>query len=98
MDELAARHAQGGDDFYLLDVREDHEYAGGHVPGADHIAMNDVPARLAEVPTDRPVHVICQAGGRSRQVTDFLRQHGVEAINIAGGTGAWASRGWPLDR
>ncbi|MGN6780678.1 MAG: thioredoxin [Marmoricola sp.] len=95
--ELAARHSQG-DDFYLLDVREDDEYAAGHVPGAEHIPMNQVPARLAELPSGRTVHVICQAGGRSRQVTDFLRQQGIDAINVAGGTGAWASRGWPLDR
>jgi len=97
VEELAARHAQG-DRFYLLDVREDNEYAAGRVPGAEHIPMNEVPARVAELPTDRPVHVICQAGGRSRQVTDFLRQQGIEAINVAGGTGEWAARGWPLDR
>lgn len=96
--ELAARHSQGGDAFYLLDVREDNEYAAGHVPGAEHIPMNEVPARVAELPTDRTVHVICQAGGRSRQVTDFLRQQGIDAVNVAGGTGEWASRGWPLDR
>nr|WP_277395324.1 rhodanese-like domain-containing protein [Nocardioides sp. zg-1228] len=95
LDEFAAAHSQGA---FVLDVREDDEYAGGHVPGATHTAMNDVPAHVAELPRDRPVFVICQSGGRSRQVVDHLRAQGVPAINVAGGTGGWAQRGWPLER
>lgn len=95
LDDFAAVHSQGA---YVLDVREDHEFAAGHVPGATHIPMNDVPQRLAEVPTDRQVFVICQSGGRSRGVVDYLRQQGVEAFNVSAGTGGWADRGWPLDR
>jgi thioredoxin 1 len=71
--------------------------AGGRVPGAVHIAMNDVPARVAELPKDKPFFVICQAGGRSRQVVDHLRAQGLHAVNVAGGTGGWAQRGWPLE-
>ena len=52
---------------------------------------------LAELPQDQPVFVICQAGGRSRQVVDHLRSRGIAAINVAGGTGGWRQRGWPLE-
>jgi thioredoxin 1 len=93
--EFAARHSDGA---YVIDVREDAEYAAGHVPGAVHVPMNDVPGRIAELPTDRTVHVICQSGGRSRAVTDFLRQQGLDAVNVAGGTGEWTSRGWAVER
>ncbi|HXH78551.1 rhodanese-like domain-containing protein [Nocardioides sp.] len=83
---------------FVLDVREDHEFTAGHVPGAVHIAMNDVPERLADVPTDRQVMVICQSGGRSRAIADYLKAQGVDAFNVTEGTQGWGQRGWPLDR
>jgi thioredoxin len=95
LETFAARHAEGG---YVVDVREPHEYAGGHVPGAVLVPMNDVPGRVAELPRDRVVHVICQSGHRSRSVTDWLRAQGVDAVNVAGGTGEWQARGWALER
>jgi rhodanese-related sulfurtransferase len=60
--------------------------------------MNEVPARVDELPRDRTVFVICQSGGRSAQVTGYLRQQGIDAINVAGGTGEWAARGWAIER
>ena len=53
--------------------------AGGRVPGAVHIPMNDMPARIAELPRDTPFFVICAVGGRSRQVVDHLRAEGLSA-------------------
>ena len=94
LDEFAAAHSQGA---YVVDVRETDEVAGGRVPGAVHIPMNDVPTRGEELPTGVPVFVICQSGGRSRAVVDHLRAKGITAINVAGGTGGWAQRGWPLE-
>ena len=94
LDDFAAAHSQGA---YVVDVREADEVAGGRVPGAVHIPMNDVPARMAELPRDTPFFVICAVGGRSRQVVDHLRAEGLPAINVAGGTGGWAQRGWPLE-
>ena len=94
LDDFAAAHSQGA---FVLDVREPDEWAKGRVPGAVHIPMNDVPTRVEELPSDTPVFVICAAGGRSRQVVDHLRAQGVSAYNVAGGTGGWAQRGWPLE-
>jgi thioredoxin len=95
LDGFAAEHAGGG---YVLDVREPEEFTEGHVPGAVHIPMNDVPQRLAEVPTDRRVLVICQSGGRSRAITEYLQNNGVDAVNVSEGTAGWAQRGWPLEQ
>jgi thioredoxin len=94
LDDFAAAHSQGA---YVVDVREADEVAGGRVPGAVHIPMNDVPARMAELPRDTPFFVVCAVGGRSRQVVDHLRAEGLPAINVAGGTSGWAQRGWPLE-
>jgi len=80
----------------LLDVREDDEWAQGHAPGALHIPMEDVPARLDEIDMDAELFVICRQGGRSLVVVDYLNQIGFEAVNVAGGMVAWQSRGRPL--
>lgn len=81
----------------VLDVREPFEYAAGHVPGAVHLPMHLVPLRIDEIPRDRSVYVICAAGNRSWQVAHYLGQHGLEAINVEGGTTAWASAGFDLE-
>ena len=94
LDDFAAAHSQGA---YVVDVREAEELAGGRVPGAVHIPMNDIPGRLAELPRDTPFFVICAVGSRSRQVVDHLRAEGLAAFNVAGGTYGWAQRGWPLE-
>lgn len=85
------------DDAYVLDVREPDEWAAGHVPGSHHLPMNDVPARLDEVPDDRAVVVACRVGGRSGQVVQYLRAAGRDnVVNLDGGLMAWAARGRPL--
>ena len=68
---FAARLAEG--DALVVDVREAREYRPGHVPGAQNMPLSVLPARLPELPKDRPVYVICQAGGRSAQATALMR-------------------------
>lgn len=80
-------------DGFVLDVREPGEWAAGHVQGALHVPMGEVVARLAEVPDDRRVHVMCRVGGRSAQVAQYLIGQGVDAVNVDGGMMAWASAG-----
>ncbi len=93
MDTFAAEHAMGA---FVLDVREDDEFAEGHVPGAVHIPMGEVGTRLDELPEGR-ILVICRSGRRSRQVVEFLQSQGREAVNVSDGTLGWAERGWPLE-
>ena len=80
-------------DAHLLDVREPIEWLAGHIEGAQHIPMNDVPARLAEIPEEADIAVICKGGGRSAQVTAYLNQQGRRAVNVAGGMIAWDRSG-----
>jgi rhodanese-related sulfurtransferase len=79
----------------LLDVREDDEWAAGHAPGAVHLPMSQLAARLDEVPAG-PVAVVCKVGGRSAQVTAFLVQRGHEAFNVSGGMLTWEAEGRPM--
>ena len=87
-------------DAVVLDVREDDEWVAGHIEGAHHVPMGDVPARLDEVSdlADAPgeLVVVCRSGGRSARVVAWLAQNGVDAVNLDGGMGAWASAGRPM--
>ena len=59
--------------------------------------MYEVPPRLAELPTDQPIAVICHVGGRSAQVAHWLRAQGYDAHNVDGGMEAWAALGLPVE-
>ncbi len=85
------------DEAYLLDVREPAEWAAGHAPGAYHVPMMQIPARLDEVPGDRPVVVVCRVGERSAHVTAYLRANGFDNVqNLDGGMQDWVAAGRPL--
>lgn len=81
----------------LIDVREPDEYAEAHAPGAVLIPLGQLPDRVAEVPADGTVYVICRSGGRSAKAVAHLRQQGIDAVNVAGGTLAWIEAGHPVD-
>lgn len=80
----------------VVDVREDDEWAAGHMPGAVHIPMGQVPGRLDDIGPGAPVVVVCRSGNRSDQVTRWLRGQGVEAENLEGGMREWAALGLPV--
>ncbi|MBT2444800.1 rhodanese-like domain-containing protein [Streptomyces sp. ISL-36] len=87
-------------DALVLDVREDDEWAAGHVEGALHIPMSDFVARFGEVTEavaeGRRAFVMCRVGGRSAQVTQYLVQQGIDAVNVDGGMLAWDGAGRPM--
>jgi rhodanese-related sulfurtransferase len=84
-------------DAYLLDVREDQEWAAGHAPDAHHLPMMQVPGRLSEVPDDRDVVVVCRVGERSARVVAYLRANGYDRVeNLDGGMMDWVRAGRPL--
>jgi rhodanese-related sulfurtransferase len=79
----------------LLDVREPWEVQTASVrpQGFDLVAipMNEIPARIAELPQDRPIACLCHHGARSQRVAMFLAHQGyTDVANIAGGIDAWS--------
>ncbi len=75
----------------LLDVREVDEWMAGHVDGATHVPMHDLPGRVGELPRDRRIVCVCRSGNRSGQVTAWLVHQGFDAANMTGGMRAWAT-------
>ena len=88
---------EAGEAAALIDVREPAEYAEAHVPGATLIPMDQLPARLGELPTDRTIYVICRSGRRSGAMGPLLDAHGYDSVNVVGGTLAWVRAGHPYD-
>ena len=93
--ELKASLAEG--EPVVVDVREPDEFAQGHVPGARLVPLQTVPGLVGELPTDEPVYVVCAVGARSAQAAMFLAQHGVDAVNVDGGTRDWLMAGYPVE-
>jgi rhodanese-related sulfurtransferase len=81
---------------FLLDVREDDEWAAGHVPDAVHVRLGDLSGRAGELPRDREVYVICRSGTRSAYAAQALAGGGLNAINVADGMTGWAVAGRPM--
>ena len=94
--EVLRREMDGG--AFVLDVRQPDEFAEGHVPGAVLIPLDQLEARVAEVPEDGPIYVVCRSGARSALAAGALRQAGYDATNVAGGTLAWVEAGFPVDQ
>jgi molybdopterin/thiamine biosynthesis adenylyltransferase/rhodanese-related sulfurtransferase len=93
--ELKAR-LDRGDDLFILDVREPHEYQicnlGGHL-----IPLGDLPQRVSELDSSREIVAHCRSGKRSAEASEFLRQAGFrKVLNLKGGILAWSDEVDPL--
>ena len=90
--EELKRRLDAGEDVFVLDVREPHEYQicniGGHL-----IPLGDLPKRVNELDSSREIVAHCRSGARSAKAVNFLRQAGFRKVhNLAGGILAWADR------
>jgi len=98
IDDYRQRFADGGEDYMLVDVRMDDEFEDGHLPGAINIPLPEIQSRLDEIPTDKPIVMVCRTGNRSDVSSMILSKAGYpEVYNLLGGTKDWAERGFPIE-
>ena len=86
------------DNTVVVDVRRDDEWVTGHVSGAIHIPVDDLPGNMDQVPQDKKVLFICAAGGRSGLACEMAAAMGIDTenlYNIEAGTGPWIEKGYP---
>ena len=95
IDEVSDPTADG---WVVLDVREPYEWADGHIDGALHIPLGELPARVGELDPEARTLVVCHVGARSARATAWLHQQGFDAANLAGGMDAWEGVGRPTVR
>jgi rhodanese-related sulfurtransferase len=89
------------EDALVLDVREQSEWADGHIGKARHIPLGQLKTRLTELEKykDKPIVVVCRSGNRSGSACGAMKKAGFEKMyNLAGGMMAWEQAGLPRER
>ncbi len=91
--EELARWREAGKEFVLLDVRTAAELHLAALPGATHVPLRELPARLGELDRNAAIAVLCHSGSRSAYAAAFLVSVGFEnAYNVDGGIDAYSQR------
>jgi len=87
-------------DQLILDVREDAEWAAGHIAGAVHVPLDRLANRMlyepGELLSDQPLVVTCMGGGRARRAAAWLNRNGFDAVVLDGGMRGWQASGRPV--
>ena len=89
------------EDALILDVRENSEYADGHIAKAKHIPLGQLKSRLGDLEKykDKPIVAVCRSGNRSGHACGLLKKAGFTNVhNLAGGMGAWDQAGLPREK
>jgi adenylyltransferase/sulfurtransferase len=90
--EELKRRLDAGENLFVLDVREPHEYQICNI-GGYLIPLGDLPKRVSELDSSREIVAHCRSGVRSAKAVNFLKQAGFQKVtNLAGGILAWADR------
>jgi hydroxyacylglutathione hydrolase len=93
LNELAGRNG-----LQVVDVRSPEEWSHGHMPGAIHIPLAQLPDRMGELDASAPIVLHCKGGGRSSIATSFLQSRGMSDVsNLAGGFDAWVAQGYKIE-
>jgi rhodanese-related sulfurtransferase len=96
--EVSRKQAQKliDDGAQLIDVRVDHEWEAGHLPGATHLPLAELNERTGEIDKDRPVLLYCRGGNRSTMAAAALAVAGYDASKLSEGIVGWDEAGLPL--
>ena len=95
VDQAYQQYEQGA---FFLDVRTVDEWNSFHIPNSTLIPLDQLSTRLAELPRDRQIIVVCRTGSRSREGRDLLLSAGfTQVASVTGGLTAWSQAGYPID-
>lgn len=93
--EAYTKYQQGA---FFIDVRTQEEWNEYHAPNTSLIPLDQLPARLNELPKDREIVVVCRSGNRSAQGRDILLGAGfTQVTSMAGGLSEWRASGYPIE-
>ena len=95
VDEAYGKYQSGA---FVLDVRTQEEWNEFHAPNTTLIPLDQLVARLNEVPRDKEIVVVCRSGNRSQQGRDILLNAGFEQVtSMTGGLNEWRTKGYPIE-
>ncbi|MGZ4482427.1 MAG: rhodanese-like domain-containing protein [Gaiellales bacterium] len=98
--ELSATEVADGlasGEVVAVDVRESQEWEAGHISGAIWVPMGEIADRVAELPADRRLAMVCRSGVRSEMVADAFHAAGFDVLNMTGGMLSWVRMGLPIE-
>jgi len=81
---------------FVLDVRTPEEWNEFHAPDTTLVPLDELAARVNELPKDQPIVVVCRSGNRSQTGRDILLQAGFNATSMTGGLNEWRDTGYPV--
>ncbi|HEX7245925.1 MAG TPA: rhodanese-like domain-containing protein [Solirubrobacterales bacterium] len=93
-EELQAKLDAGAQ---LVDVRAEHEWEMGRIPGAVHLPLAELSERAGEIDKERPIVFYCRGGNRSTMATEAMVAEGYEASKLTEGIVGWAEAGQALE-
>jgi rhodanese-related sulfurtransferase len=93
VDEAHQMYTEGT---FVLDVRTPEEWNEFHVPNTTLIPLDELAARVNELPKDQPIVVVCRSGNRSQAGRDILLQAGFNVTSMNGGLNEWRASGYPV--
>ncbi|PKM57052.1 MAG: sulfurtransferase [Firmicutes bacterium HGW-Firmicutes-3] len=76
-------------DVQIIDVREQYEFAAGHIETAKLIPLSTIPSRINEIDKNKKVIVVCASGARSTSASKYLGKEGYDTYNMVGGMMGW---------
>lgn len=93
--EAYTKYKQGA---FFIDVRTQEEWNEFHAPNTSFVPLDQLPARLNEIPKDREIVVVCRSGNRSQQGRDILLNAGFTNVtSMQGGLNEWRAAGYPIE-
>jgi rhodanese-related sulfurtransferase len=93
--EAYEKYKQGA---FFIDVRTQEEWNEFHAPNTSLVPLDQLPARLNEIPKDREIVVVCRSGNRSQQGRDILLNAGFTNVtSMQGGLNDWRASGYPVE-
>ena len=93
--EAYAKYQQGA---FFIDVRTQEEWNEFHAPNTSLVPLDQLPARLNEIPKDREIVVVCRSGNRSQEGRDILLNAGFTNVtSMQGGLSEWRASGYPIE-
>lgn len=99
IEQYQEQFEKGSVEYSLVDVREIKEYLAMRVPNVMNIPLSEFQLRFNEIPTDKPLILICQTGVRSLMAAQFMNENGYKEIyNFTEGTLGWMRRGLPVEQ